>query len=62
MLVVETIARIRRAFFGQGKPIKAICRKLGRRLFCRAEACRPIQERGTAHDYRILSAVRFSTR
>jgi hypothetical protein len=44
MLVVETIARIRRAFFGQGKPIKAICRKLGRRLFCRAEACRPIPD------------------
>ena len=29
MLVVETIARIRRAFFKQGKPIKAICRELG---------------------------------
>jgi transposase len=28
MLVVETIARIRRAFFGQGKAIKAICREL----------------------------------
>jgi hypothetical protein len=25
MLVVETIAKIRRAFFGQGKSIKAIC-------------------------------------
>jgi hypothetical protein len=49
MLVVETIARIRRAFFGQGKPIKAICRKLGRRLFCRAEACRP-DEQGRLRD------------
>jgi hypothetical protein len=29
MLVVETIAEIRRAFFKQGKPIKAICREMG---------------------------------
>src|SRR6476660_2772039 len=29
MLVVETIAKIRRAVFKQGKPIKAICRELG---------------------------------
>jgi len=29
MLVVETIAKIRRAFFGQGKAIKTICRELG---------------------------------
>lgn len=29
MLVVETIAKIRRAYFGQGKPIKEICRELG---------------------------------
>jgi len=29
MLVVETIAKIRRAYFGQGRPIKAICRDLG---------------------------------
>jgi len=28
MLVVETIAKIRRAFFHQKKPIKAICREL----------------------------------
>jgi transposase len=28
MLVVETIAKIRRAFFSQGKSIKAICREL----------------------------------
>ena len=28
MLVVETIGKIRRAFFVQGKPIKAICREL----------------------------------
>src|SRR5947208_13830926 len=29
MRVVETIAKIRRAYFKQGKPIKAICRELG---------------------------------
>jgi transposase len=29
MLIVETIAKIRRAFFVQGKSIKAICRDLG---------------------------------
>ena len=28
MLVVETIAKIRRAYFSQGKPIKEICREL----------------------------------
>ena len=28
MLVVETVARIRRAYFVQGKAIKAICREL----------------------------------
>jgi transposase-like protein len=29
MLVLETIAKIRRAFFVQGKSIKLICRELG---------------------------------
>ena len=29
MLVVETIAKIRRAYFVDGHPIKAICRELG---------------------------------
>ena len=28
MLVVETVAKIRRAYFGQGKKIKEICREL----------------------------------
>jgi hypothetical protein len=28
MLVVETVAKIRRAYFVQGKSIKAICREL----------------------------------
>ena len=29
MLVVETIAKIRRLYFGEGKAIKLICRDLG---------------------------------
>jgi DNA-binding transcriptional regulator LsrR (DeoR family) len=29
MLIVETIAKIRRAYFVQKKSIKAICRELG---------------------------------
>jgi hypothetical protein len=29
MLIVETIAKIRRAYFVQQKPIKVICRELG---------------------------------
>jgi DNA-binding transcriptional regulator LsrR (DeoR family) len=29
MLVVETIAKIRRLYFAQGRPIKEICRELG---------------------------------
>lgn len=29
MLAVETTAKIRRPYFGQGKPIKKICRELG---------------------------------
>jgi hypothetical protein len=28
MLVVETIAKIRRAYFSHGKPIREICREL----------------------------------
>ncbi|HPE29859.1 MAG TPA: integrase core domain-containing protein [Parvularculaceae bacterium] len=28
MLIVETIAKIRRAYFGQGKSIKLICREI----------------------------------
>src|SRR5882762_7465764 len=43
MLVVETIAKIRRAYFAQKKPIKAICRefRLSRKVvrkFIRSEA------------------------
>ena len=29
MLIVETIAKVRRVYFVQGKSIKAICRELG---------------------------------
>ena len=29
MLIVETIAKIRRLYFAQGRPIKVICRELG---------------------------------
>ena len=29
MLIVETIAKVRRAYFAHGKSIKAICRELG---------------------------------
>ena len=32
MLVVETIAKIRRGHFVEGKSIKQICRELGRQL------------------------------
>ena len=38
MLIVEAIAKIRRLFFVQGKPIKAICREL-RLSEGRAEGC-----------------------
>jgi hypothetical protein len=52
MLVVETIARIRRAFFVQDKPIKVICRELRIsrkvvRKVIRSEATAFRYERGT---------------
>jgi transposase len=52
MLVVETIAKIRRAFFVQEKPIKAICRELRVsrkvvRKVIRSEATEFRYERGT---------------
>ena len=37
MLVGETVAKIRGAYFVQGKPIKAICRELN---VSRKEICR----------------------
>src|SRR6266699_2231739 len=51
MLVVETIAKIRRAYFAQKKPIKAICRefRLSRkvvRVVIRSEATEFRYERG----------------
>ena len=52
MLVVETIAKIRRAFFVQEKPIKVICRELRVsrkvvRKVIRSEATAFRYERGT---------------
>jgi hypothetical protein len=52
MLVVETIAKIRRAFFVQEKPIKLICRELRVsrkvvRKVIRSEATEFRHERGT---------------
>ena len=51
MLVVETIAKIRRAYFAQKKPIKAICRefRLSRKVVrkvIRSEATKFRYERG----------------
>src|ERR1700687_5094664 len=51
MLVVETIAKIRRAYFAQKKPIKAICRefRLSRKVVrkvMRSEATEFRYERG----------------
>ena len=51
MLVVETIAKIRRAYFAQGKSIKAICReyRLSRKVVrkvVRSEATEFRYERG----------------
>ena len=51
MLVVETIAKVRRAYFVQKKPIKAICREFGLsrkvvRKVLRSEATEFRYERG----------------
>jgi hypothetical protein len=51
MLIVEMIAKIRRAFFVQGKAIKAICRELriSRKVVLkvlRSEATIPLRARG----------------
>ena len=48
MLVVETIAKVRRAYFAQNKPIKMICRELG----CREGSCaRSIRSPATEFRY-----------
>jgi hypothetical protein len=58
MLVVETIAKIRRAYFAQKKPIKAICRefrvsrKVVRKVI-RSQATEFRHERGTQPRPRI---------
>ena len=48
MLIVETIARIRRAHFVQGKPIKAICRELN---ISRKVVRKVLRSGETAFDY-----------
>ncbi|QHP66111.1 hypothetical protein EI171_00850 (plasmid) [Bradyrhizobium sp. LCT2] len=52
MLVVETIAKIRRAYFVDGRPIKAICRKLGvsRKVVRKVRRCRAAD--GYGHRWR----------
>ena len=53
MLVVETIARIRRAYFVQGKPIKQICRalKLSRKVV-RKVVRKVLRSEETAFEYK----------
>lgn len=48
MLVVETIAKIRRAYFVHGRPIKRICRDLG---FSRKVARKVIRSEATEFRY-----------
>src|SRR3954466_13150975 len=48
MLVVETIAKIRRAYFVHGQPIKAICRDLG---VCRKVVRKVIRSEATEFRY-----------
>jgi DNA-binding transcriptional regulator LsrR (DeoR family) len=60
MLVVETIAKVRRAYFAQGKPIKAICREL---TVSRKVVRKVIRSGATAFVYeRGCSRSRGSTR
>ena len=49
MLVVETIAKIRRAYFVQGKPIKQICREL---KLSRKVVRKVLRSEETAFEYR----------
>ena len=63
MLVVETIAKIRRAYFAQKKPIKAICRefrvsrKVVRKVI-RSEATEFRYERGNRGSIRgVISSM-----
>ena len=67
MLVVETIAKIRRAYFAQNKPIKTICResRVSRRVVrkvIRSQATEFRYERSRQHpsrDYRRAERNRF---
>jgi hypothetical protein len=61
MLVVETIAKIRRAFFVEKRPIKAICRELKRsrkavRKAIRSEATAFRYERSVASNPQDIAA------
>src|ERR1700674_1117740 len=48
MLIVETIVKVRRLFFVQGKPIKAICREL---RLSRKVVRKVIRSKGTEFRY-----------
>src|SRR5271170_5841173 len=63
MLVVETIAKIRRAYFAQNKPIKTICRELRLsrkvvRKVIRSRATEFRYERGRLPRIRIFEELR----
>jgi hypothetical protein len=57
MLVMETIAKIRRAFFIQGKSIKAICRELR----VSRKVVRKVIRSGTT-EFRYLQQTRSTAR
>ena len=54
MLIVETIAKIRRAFFVKGKSIKAICRELR----VSRKVVRKVIRSEAIRDYAAVSTVR----
>ena len=63
MLIVETISKIRRAFFVQGKPIKAICRelRLSRKVVRKVLRSKATWRRlkGTNQLPKVIAGVRF---
>ena len=66
MLVVETIAKIRRAYFAQTKPIKTICRELRVsrevvRKVIRSRATEFRYERGPSSSRLLVSSRAFSS-
>jgi hypothetical protein len=54
MLVVETIAKIRRAFFVDKKPIEAICRELKRSRKAVRKATRRSSKQDADLSYRVF--------